>query len=80
MEYRVEAKKQAIKELTKLQLDISRKILDSIESLASNPRYSLPFESLFVASCSIKKAPCATQPFILPPPRTIMESETIFVP
>ncbi len=38
MEYRVEVKDHAIKELAKLQPDIGRKILDSIESLASNPR------------------------------------------
>jgi mRNA interferase RelE/StbE len=38
MEYRVEVKEPAIKELAKLQPDIGRKILDSIEFLASNPR------------------------------------------
>jgi mRNA interferase RelE/StbE len=38
MEYRVEVKEHAVKELAKLQPDIGRKILDSIESLASNPR------------------------------------------
>ncbi len=38
MEYRVEVKEPAIKELAKLQPDIGRKILASIESLASNPR------------------------------------------
>lgn len=38
MEYRVEIKEQAIKELGKLHPDIGRKILDSIESLSLNPR------------------------------------------
>jgi mRNA interferase RelE/StbE len=38
MEYRVELKEPAIKELAKLQADIGIKILASIESLASNPR------------------------------------------
>jgi mRNA interferase RelE/StbE len=38
MEYRVEVKEHAFKELAKLQSEIGRKILDSIESLALNPR------------------------------------------
>ncbi len=38
MEYRVEVKKRAIKELARLQPDMGRRILHSIESLASNPR------------------------------------------
>ncbi len=38
MEYRVEIKEHAIKELAKLQPGIGRRILASIESLASNPR------------------------------------------
>jgi mRNA interferase RelE/StbE len=38
MEYRVEVKEQAIKELAKLQPDVGRKIFESIEFLASNPR------------------------------------------
>jgi len=38
MEYRVEVKEHAIKELAKIKPDAGRKILDSLESLASNPR------------------------------------------
>jgi mRNA interferase RelE/StbE len=38
MEYRVEIKEHATKELAKLQPDIGRKILHSVESLSSNPR------------------------------------------
>jgi mRNA interferase RelE/StbE len=38
MEYRIEVKERAIKELTKIQPDIGRRILRSIENLGSNPR------------------------------------------
>jgi mRNA interferase RelE/StbE len=38
MEYRVEVKERAIKELDKLQADIGSKVLNSLEALASNPR------------------------------------------
>jgi mRNA interferase RelE/StbE len=38
MEYRVEVKERAIKELAKLKGDIGIKVLNSLESLASNPR------------------------------------------
>ena len=38
MEYRVEVKERAIKELTQLQPDIGERILRAIESLAANPR------------------------------------------
>jgi mRNA interferase RelE/StbE len=38
MEYRVEVKESAIKELARLQSDIGKRILHSIEMLASNPR------------------------------------------
>jgi len=38
MEYRVEVKDRAIKELAKLQADIGRRVLNSLEALAVNPR------------------------------------------
>jgi mRNA interferase RelE/StbE len=38
MEYQVEVKDRAIKELAKLQPDTGKRILRAIESLASNPR------------------------------------------
>jgi mRNA interferase RelE/StbE len=38
MEYRVEVKEKALKELARLQPDIGRRVLSAIESLASNPR------------------------------------------
>ena len=38
MEYRIEIKEPAIKELARLHPDIGKRILNSIEYLASNPR------------------------------------------
>jgi len=43
MEYRVEIKQSAIKELHKLQADIGKRVLDSLELLATDPR---PAQSL----------------------------------
>ncbi len=38
MEYRVEIKASAIKELSKLQPDVGKRILNALDALASDPK------------------------------------------